>query len=130
MNATKLATLSMSELKSICVDRAISVIGDKRLKASYINAVEGSDRHQEVSTPTAVSADPFDESVEISISAQIATPQNERCVTAANHSHPLAIEIESDVPSQLLSPHPHRNASIVLLVPLIIATALAVRTLY
>ena len=41
MNATELATLSMSELKFMCASHAaISVTGDRRAKLTYINAIE------------------------------------------------------------------------------------------
>jgi hypothetical protein len=141
MTATELANLSMSELKSICVDRlggalrvrAISVIGDRRLKANYISAIEGSDRHQEeiAAMPTIVIADPFDEPAELQISAPI--PQGGGCANTIGQNEHCTIakrDTKADVPSQLLSPHSHRNASTVLLVPLILALALflAVKT--
>jgi hypothetical protein len=136
MTATELANLSMSELKSICVDRAISVIGDRRLKASYISAIEGSDRHQEeiAAMPTIVIADPFDESMTFGLPSAIelfiSAPIPQGCANELSYSSHLEIEPKPGISSQLLSPHPHRHASIVLLVPLIITLALflAVKT--
>lgn len=40
MNATELATLSLTELKSFCTANSIEVVGDKRSKATYISAIE------------------------------------------------------------------------------------------
>jgi hypothetical protein len=137
MNATEFANLSMSELKSICLDRGISVNGDRRLKASYINTIVAFGHQEETAAaPTTVIGDPFDEPIELPRSVPIAIGQNERCAilqgeataNESNHSHQPAIE--PDIKRQLPSLHPYRNASIVLLIPLIITLALflAVKT--
>ncbi len=122
MTATELAHLSLSELKSICRDRAITVVGDRRLKATYINAIITLEQHhQEPVVPhTAVIADPFDETIELPVTT-LTKIEDDR-------HRPLKMP-ESTAPNNQLS-HPHRNASIVLLVPLIFALALflAVKT--
>lgn len=69
MNATELTTLSMSELKAICVSQSIEVVGDKRSKATYINAIETFQSQQTVIEIIEMPAipDPFENQLELAI---------------------------------------------------------------
>lgn len=114
MNATELATLSMSELKTFCTSNAIEVVGDKRLKATYINAIESFQSEQTV--------------IEIEVDQSIDLPLTEAAVMAERSTTPLDLYLESDGSSSTplptdLPPVPtnqHRGAAIVMLAPLIL----------
>jgi hypothetical protein len=119
MTATELTALSMSELKSVCVDRAISVSGDKRAKTSYILAIVSFDRHQQELAIMPIT-DPFDEpmtfglpsAIELQTPALVAIPHGGRCTNEPNHSSPLEIGLKSNDPNrQLLPPQPPSSHS-------------------
>lgn len=78
----------MSELKSVCVDRAIPVSGDKRAKASYVNAIFTFKEHQQelAAIPTAVIADPFDEPMTKGSAFGNRTPDTRTCSDSARRT--------------------------------------------
>lgn len=90
-------SLSMSELKAVCVSQSIEVVGDKRSKVTYINAIETFQSEQTIIEIVEMPAipDPFESQLE------------------------LAIETEPvDLPP--VPTNQHRQASIVVLIPLIL----------
>ncbi|WP_373543936.1 hypothetical protein [Chamaesiphon sp.] len=135
MTATKLAKLSMSELKSICVDREIVVIGDKRVKANYVLAiVTDQERPMEIaSIPTVIIPDSFDAAIELSAPALISMPIGRKRTTKdleLNRSNLIEVTQTSDTATaadlEPSSPQPQqrRSASIVVILPLILSLAL------
>jgi hypothetical protein len=117
MTATELVTRSMSELKAICVSQSIEVVGDKRSKATYINAIES---FQSLQTVT-----------EIETEQPIDLPLMEAAEMAERSTTPLDLYIESDgspsasLPTDLSTATNYKQgASIVLIIPLILLSAL------
>jgi hypothetical protein len=102
MNATELTTLSMSELKAICVSQSIEVVGDKRSKATWISAIETFQSQQTV--------------IEIiETLPTIPDPLAERSTT------PLDPYMEIDGSTSNITPTPKQHgAAIVILAPLIL----------
>lgn len=68
MIATELASLSMSELRSMCAANSIEVTGDKRSKSTYINAIESFQSSQTVIETT--TPDPFEDGYEFVINPE------------------------------------------------------------
>jgi hypothetical protein len=113
MNVTELATLSMSELKSFCTANSIEVVGDKRSKATYINAIESFQSLQIVT--------------DFETEQPIDLPLMEAAETAERSTTPLDLYMESDgslsspLPTDLpTAPNTKYGAAIVLLIPLIL----------
>jgi hypothetical protein len=100
MNATDLSQLSMTELKAICASQSIEVVGDKRSKATYINAIETFQSLQTV--------------IEIEIEQPLELPPME-----ANQLPDVLPVIDNETTSPL-PVNQQRGASIVMLVPLIL----------
>jgi hypothetical protein len=133
MNATELATLSMSELKFFCSANSIEVTGDKRSKSTYILAIETFQSEQTVIETLPAIPDPFEpESIDLPL-AEAAAEMAERSTT------PLDLYVDSAVTAstspiaesivQQPTPKPQRQASIVALIPLILLsiTVIAIR---
>jgi hypothetical protein len=113
MNSTDLSQLSMTELKAICASHAIEVIGDKRSKATYINAIETFQSQQIVR--------------EIETEQAIDLPLMEAAEMAERSTSPLDLYMDSDgssstpLPTDLpTAPNTKHGASIVVLIPLIL----------
>ena len=137
MNATELATLSMTQLKALCVSHAIEVTGDKRLKATYINAIESFQSKQtviEIETLPAI-PDPFDDSYEFVISSETVSqskvPDVSSIIDKSDNTATLqqltdGIPIPQATPQQpTLTPQQRRitqkhSASIVMIIPLVL----------
>jgi hypothetical protein len=120
MNATELATLSMTELKAICTSHAIEVIGDKRSKATYINAIESFQSEQtviEIETLPAI-PDPFECATEVyqPIDLMEAAEMTERSTTTLD----IYVESDGSPAPQPIPTTQHRQASIVALVALLL----------
>jgi hypothetical protein len=101
MNATELTTLSMSELKAICVSQSIEVVGDKRSKATYINAIEIFQSEQTV--------------IDLPLMAGAEMAED---VTAS--TPPICESIVQPTPLAILPTTHYRGAAIVMLTPLIL----------
>lgn len=127
-----MTNLTIKELKAICTERNIAVTGDKRLKASYINAIsqglgsanetfQAEQTVAEIELPATPEC--FDDSYEFVISTetvcQEVTIDTEAGVTAeaiADHWFERAVEpVVGMIP---LAPAP-RSAVAVLLIPII-----------
>jgi hypothetical protein len=133
MNATELVTLSMSELKAICVSHAIDVVGDKRSKATYINAIESFQSEQtviEIETLPAI-PDPFECATEVyqPIDLMEAAEMAECHSTLLNlytaedvtaSTAPIAESIVQPISLAIPPTAQHRQASIVALVALLL----------
>jgi hypothetical protein len=119
MNSTDLATLSMSQLKAFCLSHSLEPVGDKRLKATYILSIETFQSEQTVIEIIEMPAmpDPFE-------SESIDLPVMKAAVIAERSTTPLDLYIESDgsptFTPQPTAPKPHLEASIVVLIPLIL----------
>jgi hypothetical protein len=102
MNATELSQLTIKELRSIALENDIEVVGDKRSKATYINAIETFQSRQTV--------------IEIiETLPTIPDPLAERSTT------PLDPYMEIDGSTSNITPTTqHRGALIVILAPLIL----------
>jgi hypothetical protein len=99
MNATELSQLTIKELRSIALENDIEVVGDKRSKTTYINAIETFQSQQTV--------------IEIiETLPTIPDPLAERSTT------PLDPYMEMDVTT--IPTIQHRGAAIVVLIPLIL----------
>jgi hypothetical protein len=121
MNATELATLSMTELKSMCASHVIDVIGDKRSKATYISAIES---FQSLQTVTDFATE---QSLAKPLRMRIDLPLTEAAEMAERSTTPLELYMEIDgststpLPTDLPTvPANHHGASIVVLIPLIL----------
>jgi hypothetical protein len=101
MNATELTTLSMSELKAICTSQSIEVVGDKRSKATYINAIEIFQSEQTV--------------IDLPLMAGAEMAED---VTAS--TPPICESIVQPTPLAILPTTHYRGAAIVILAPLIL----------
>jgi hypothetical protein len=133
MNATEIATLSMSELRAFCTANSIEVTGDRRYRISYINAINAIaqahplrvvETFQSEQTVTDIESlpampDPFEVAIDL--------PLTEAAVMAERSTTSLDLYMESDgspTPQpptpQPTAPKPHRQASIVVLIPLIL----------
>jgi hypothetical protein len=127
MNATELATLTIKELKSIAQDKGIEVTGDKRLKATYINAISqglGSANETFQSEPAVIEIietlpaipDPFEDATEVY--QQIDLMEAAKMAVSA----PIAESIVQPTPLAIPPTPQYRGASIVMLAPLILLT--------
>jgi hypothetical protein len=119
MNATDLSQLTIKELKSICTSHSISVTKDKRLKATFINAIESFQSQQTVTEIESLPAipDPFEDAFEVDQSIDL--PLMEAAVMA---STPPSESVPLPTPQPPTTQH--RQASIVMLVPLIMLCGL------
>jgi hypothetical protein len=93
----------MSELKAICTSPAIEVVGDKRSKATYINAIEIFQSEQTVLDL------PLMAGAEMAEDVTASTP-------------PICESIVQPTPPPLVPKTQHHGASIVVLIPLILLT--------
>jgi hypothetical protein len=116
MNATELTTLSMSELKAICVSQSIEVVGDKRSKATYINAIETFQSQQTVIEIIEMPAipDPFENQLELAVDLPL-MEATEMASTA-----PIAESIVQPTPLAISPTTHHRVAAIIIIAPLIL----------
>ena len=128
MNATKLTTLSMSELKAICSNHNIEVTRDKRLKATYILSIEMWMSQQTVTDTDIETSDPFEVDqpinlIEAAVMAERSTTLLDLYVEGDGSSSTSPIA-ESIVQPPTLTPQQQPTAkrygaSIVLIIPLV-----------
>jgi hypothetical protein len=129
MNSTDLSQLTIKELKSIASENDIKVTDDRRFKASWISAIEMWNQRSVAAFET---PDPF----EVDQSIGLPQPLMEAAVMAERSTTVLDLYMESDGSSSTspthhpptLHPTPqpttsqYREASIVVLIPLILLT--------
>jgi hypothetical protein len=127
MTSTELSQLTIKELKAIALENDIEVIGDKRLKATYIlsiaqahplMAIETFQSEQTVIEIIEMPAipDPFESQFELAVDLPL-MEATEMASTA-----PIAESIVQPTPLAIPPTTHHRGAAIVMLTPLILLT--------
>ncbi len=114
MNSTELSQLSRSELKSIAQDKGIKVTGDRRSKAAYILAIETFQSEPTVIETLPAIPDPFEGATEVY--QPIDLMEAAKMASTA----PIAESIVQPTPLAIPPTTQHRQASIVMLAPLIL----------
>jgi hypothetical protein len=125
MNATELATLSMTELKSMCAANSLEVTGDKRSKSTYILAIETFQSKQtviEIIETLPAIPDPFELPVVEAVTASSHQAMGESIIAQGTE---CANETPTNEPP---TPTPQLSASIVVIVIATMLWAISIAT--
>ena len=108
MNATELATLSISELKSIAIAKGIDVVvGDKRVKATWVDAIVNFQSEQpviEIATP-----DPFELPLVEDVTACSHSPMADSIVKGSGYANEIPVP-QPTAPTPQPMPQPQQPA--------------------